>query len=101
MLSRFNGTTEPTDIDRGWLTLWSTDELAAASTLPGYGNLTSLVTFADHGLSSWWYAIEALRSDGSPSRVFMLAREPEIIAESLEVFLRAVVAADPILYGLG
>ncbi len=99
MLRRFNGMTGPTDLDHGWLTLWGAEELELPSAAAGYADLTGLVVFADHGLSSWWYAIEAARSDGQESRVFMLARAPEVISDSLEAFLGAVVNGDSILYG--
>lgn len=101
MLRRFNGTTGPTDLDHGWLTFWRAEDLEIASTAAGYEQGTDLLVFADHGLSSWWYALEGARSDGQSSRVYMLAHEPEVVAHSLADFLRAVVDGDARLYGRG
>jgi hypothetical protein len=100
MLRFFNGTTEPSGTDHGWLTFWPAEELEPASgPAAGDKDFGHLIVFADHGLSSWWYAIEAAREDGRTSRVYILAREPEVVSPSLEHFLRAAVEDDPILYG--
>ena len=99
MLRRFNGLTGPTDVDHGWLTLWGAEELELPSVTAGYKDLTGLVVFADHGINTWWYAIEAARRDGQTSRVFLLAKEPEVLSDSLAGFLSVVAAGDPILYG--
>lgn len=100
MLRTFNGTTEPTGTDHGWLTFWPAEELEPASgSVAGYEALTNLIVFADHGLHSWWYALEAAHDDGRPSRVYLLAGEPEVVSPSLSDFLRAVLENDLILYG--
>jgi hypothetical protein len=93
LLKQFNGT-DATDVDHGWVTFWSTDQLE----LVGSGNagdyeLPGAVVFADHSLCSWWYAVETEATGGT--RVFRLARsEPEVVATSLGEFLCAVVDGD-------
>lgn len=100
MLRTFNGTTGPTDLDHGWLMFWPAEELEPASRLTaGYKAYGHLIVFADHGVNSWWYGIEAAREDRQPSRVYILAREPEVVSPTLGGFLRAVLDDDPILYG--
>lgn len=99
LLRRFNGTTGPTDTDHGWLQFWAAEELELASGAAGYRERSDLVVFADHGLNAMWYAIESARPDGEASRVFLLAScEPEVIANSLSDFLRAVIEGSPTLF---
>jgi hypothetical protein len=95
--------TGPTDVDHGLITLWSAADLEPAS--HNFAECTDadrLIVFADHSLHIWWYAIEAARPDGCPSRVFLLFHpRPTAIFPSLAAFLQGILDDDIGLYAAG
>jgi hypothetical protein len=90
-----NGTPDYTSVEMGWMRIWPVEEIAPvhefvadaeARRLPGF------FVIADHGVSSWFFAVPLGGSTMDPVPVFRVGTgDPEEVAVSFVEFLKGLV----------
>ena len=101
LLAAFNGSSAPSSVDKGWITLWPAEEWIVPKDIAGdYPSLSHALVIADYGLNSWWYAIDLAIGATTVGPVFgLITEEPIIIAPTLSDFLQRILNNDIALYG--
>jgi len=98
-----NGFSEPTHPDNGWVEIWNLGRWATTSLagVPLLSPEARALIFADHCLSSWWYALDFTKiSDGHVPVLFVDgANAPFEVFGDFRSFLSALLTDDPLLYG--
>lgn len=108
VFERLNGTWDATDLDHGWLQLWSLRRWETVdhhvrswpdATRGPFREIASALVFADYSLESWHYAAVFSTASRRPtSAIYLLHLQPYRIAASLGEFLEAALVDGPLIH---